>query len=120
VVHDMICDRCGEIVYDLPLSKEGAKCVCLGRMEIYWHQRPRNAVAFSAEETTVVYEHPVTGEVRYPARNDQPMPERYRQQGFEQRELRSLREVDRFSKEHGMINERAHYNSGNGYDQEHR
>ena len=54
----------------------------------------------------------------YPGRNDAEMPERYRVQGYERIELKSLSEVDRFSKKHGLVNEAAHYNRGNSYDHE--
>jgi hypothetical protein len=68
-------------------------------------------------EVTVVYENPATGKVCYPGRADVPMPERYARQGFEKRELRTLREVDRFSKFHGVTNERAHFDrNGKGLD----
>jgi len=68
-------------------------------------------------EVTVVYEHPGTGKIRYPGRADKPMPERYAKQGYVKRELRTLREVDRFSKQHNVVNERAHFDSnGKGMD----
>lgn len=66
------------------------------------------------KERTVVFEHPLTGEVRYPGRNDRPMPALYAQQGFERREFTSLRELDSFSKRKGMINEAAHFDRGSG------
>jgi len=112
-LHDMICDFCNEIYEDMPLYVEGTQCPCGGYFEIYWHARPRDAAAFGRDETTVVYEHPATGKVVYPGRNDQPMPARYEQAGYVRRELKSLHEVDTFSKEHGVVNEKANYNSGN-------
>ena len=60
--------------------------------------------------------NPQTGAVAYPPRNDSPMPERYRRQGYERREFEHLREVEAFEKEKGVINEKAWFNSGNGVD----
>lgn len=68
-------------------------------------------------EAAMVYLHPETGQVRYPGRADRPMPERYRQQGFEERRLRTLRELDGFCKSRGLVNHKAHYDSnGRGPD----
>lgn len=66
------------------------------------------------KERAVVYQHPVTGEVRYPGRNDVPMPALYRKQGFERREFNSLRELDSFTKSRGLVNEAAHFDRGSG------
>ncbi len=84
------------------------------------HQRPYGALSptpMHASEATVVYRHPATGKVRYPPRNDQPMPERYRQQGYERVTLPTLRSVDRFCADNGVVNEKAHFDSnGKGVD----
>lgn len=124
VIHDLICDRCGEILDDVPSTVIGSKCAyCMkGRMEIYygnWGRREK-ATPLDAKDATVVYEHPVTGKVVYPARNDIPMPERYRAAGFERVEMRTLNAIDRFSEKHGLVNEAAHYDRGSGrsYDTE--
>lgn len=63
--------------------------------------------AFDERDSCVVFEHPVTGEVRYPGRNDAPMPERYAQAGFQRTEMRSLRAIEKFEKKHNVWNERA-------------
>jgi hypothetical protein len=72
------------------------------------------ATAFDKSETTVVWEHPGTGEVQYPGRNDVPIPKRLQARGFVRRELRSLREVERFEQQHGVRNERAWFDKGSG------
>lgn len=120
VHHDMQCDNCGSVVYDLPLSIEGTKCTCGGTMEIFWNAPRRNAIAFDLKDAVVVYEHPETGKIVWPGRNDRPMPERYRLQGYARKEMRSLHEVDQFSKKHNVVNEAAHYDRGSGrsYDTE--
>ena len=42
------------------------------------------------------------------------MPKRYRQQGFQHRELKTLREVERFEREAGVQSEAAWFNRGSG------
>lgn len=72
-----------------------------------------NTVRFSkpallpAAERPIVWEHPTTGEVRYPGRNDGEMPKYYKDQGYERREITSYREHQKFNKEHGLVNHAA-------------
>lgn len=63
--------------------------------------------AFNDKDACVVWEHPQTGEVRYPGKNDAPMPERYAKQGFQRKEMRTLHEISKFEKSHKVWNERA-------------
>lgn len=58
-------------------------------------------------ERPVVWEHPITGEVRYPGRNDGEMPKYYKDQGYERHEMTSYTEHQKFNKEHGLINHAA-------------
>lgn len=74
----------------------------------------RHAPSMHSSEVATVWEHPGTKQVRYPDRNDRPMPTRYRQQGFERRELKTLREVERFERERGVQSEAAWFNRGSG------
>jgi hypothetical protein len=71
-----------------------------------------------ANERVVVFENPATGEIRYPGRNDIPVPKRYADQGFVRKELPSLRSVEKFERQHGVRNDLMHYNPGNSADQE--
>ncbi len=66
------------------------------------------------KERAVVWQHPATGEVRYPGRNDVPMPALYQKQGFERREFTSIQQLDSFSKQRGLVNEAAHFDRGSG------
>lgn len=61
----------------------------------------------SADERPVIWQHPETGEIRYPGRNDGEMPSYYKSQGYERKEFSSYQEHQRFNKEHGLINHRA-------------
>jgi len=120
VIHDFECSVCGEVLADLPLSLEGSECLYChrGTLQIHWHVPGRDAMAISEKQATVVYEHPVTKHVIWPGKNNVPMPERYQKEGYERKAMRSLREIDRFSKEHNVVHEQSHYNSGNAYDSE--
>lgn len=70
------------------------------------------------DERVVVFENPATGEIRYPGRNDVPVPDRYAKQGFVRKELPTLRAVEQFERKHGVRNDKMHYNEGNSADQE--
>lgn len=76
-----------------------------GRAGAYW----RSNAAVHTSERPVVFEHPGTGDVKYPGRSDTPMPARYAAQGYVRRELSSLAESDRFCKQHGVVNEMVEY-----------
>jgi hypothetical protein len=60
----------------------------------------------------VVYRNPKTGEIRYPARNDQPVPEVYARQGYQREELRSAAEIQQFERSTGRLHERSWYDPG--------
>ncbi len=66
-----------------------------------------------ARERAVVYENPLTGQVRYPGRADVPMPARYAAMGYQKREFVSAHELSRFEKEKGVANESLNCHSGN-------
>jgi len=74
----------------------------------------RQTVAVHPSERAVVWENPGTGQVRYPGRNDAPMPARYAAQGFERRELTSLHAVEQFEREKGVRNDKAWHDDGSG------
>lgn len=121
VIHDLICSACGAISVDAVSTLIDTSCIdCRrGRYEIYYgNWNRRNAVPLNDKDSVTLYKHPGTGKVVYPGRADVPMPERYRNAGYERVQLRSLRDIDRFSQQHNVVNEAAHYNSGNGYDYE--
>lgn len=75
--------------------------------------RPRPAVV-DQRERAVVWEHPGTGAIRYPGRNDVAMPERYAREGFERREFQSLRELQAFETRSGTRNEAVWFDRGSG------
>ncbi len=81
------------------------------------HGRPHGGTLLSAihtSERAVVYRNPRTGEIRYPARADQAVPEVYARQGYERQELSTPQAVRQFEKETGRLHERSHYDTGSG------
>ena len=83
-------------------------------MEVFWSYNHTHRASVDLKERAVVWENPQTGEVRYPPKNDVPIPERYSKVGFQRRELNSLKEIQRFEKEKGVKSEIAWYDKGTG------
>jgi len=65
--------------------------------------------AIHPSERAAVYHNPRTGEVRYPARADQPIPEVYSNQGYVRKELDTAQAIKDFEKSTGRIHEATHY-----------
>lgn len=72
------------------------------------------ALPWHPSETSVVFEHPVTGDVKYPGKSDIPMPERYAKYGYVRKEIRTDRDMQKFEVAHGVRNERAWFDKGSG------
>jgi hypothetical protein len=66
----------------------------------------RNA-QLGPKDRPVVWEHPETGEVRYPPRQESPMLPAYKERGFKRREFTSYREHQDWCKAHGVVNHAA-------------
>ncbi len=62
-----------------------------------------------ASERAIVYRHPVTGEIRRPARADVAMPQTYVDQGFEREEIMSM---IRHERETGSVHEATNFLPG--------
>lgn len=56
------------------------------------------------EERPVVFENPITGEVRYPPRQNSPMYQAYKDQGFQRREFTSYHEHKAWCDAHQVVN----------------
>jgi hypothetical protein len=81
---------------------------------IYYGSRSERTAAIARGERAVVWLHPKTGEVRYPGRNDTPMPKYYQRAGYQRHEFVSLHDLMRFERERGVVNEAVHYDRGSG------
>lgn len=58
----------------------------------------------SPKDRPVVWQHPQSGEVRYPGLNNSEMPKYYKDLGYERREIMSYNEHQKFCKERGLVN----------------
>ncbi len=102
-----LCENCGQDY------KLGQWPWCNGNGE---HSRPhgRQGGAVHTSERAVVYRNPATGQVNYPARNDQPMPKKLERWGYERVELPSLRDVERLEKQDNVRSDVAWFDRGTG------
>lgn len=96
------CVSCGEVLVtgDWPFCPHGRP-----------HGGLRIASIHTSERTTV-YRNPRTGEIRYPARNDQPIHPKFARQGYERVELSSAQSIREFEKSTGRVHERSHCDPG--------
>lgn len=108
-VYDFICKQCGSVHFDVlaPSPEEGP--VCCHRAADWLPSLRQITVPVHSSERSVVWRNPNTGEVRYPGRNDIPMPSKYAAMGYERQEICHDHEMRRFEKEHGVTNERANF-----------
>lgn len=119
-VWDVGCRQCGKVTYDLLFSSWDAPvpaCACGGERDKLIGTRQRSG-QWHASERVVVYRGP-GGDVKYPGRNDQPMPQRYRQQGYERVEMASLATVTAHEKSTGTMCEALHYDRNGIADRQH-
>lgn len=108
---DLACSTCDFEILDFFVMRVPEHVIhfpCGGEMTEVW--RPRNRRAqWSERDGVVVFRDPATGAIRYPGRNDTPTPA-----GYERVEMRSLREVERFEREHNVRSEVAWFDKGSG------
>ena len=83
-------------------------------------ERIRLNVQVGESEATAVAIHPVTGEAVYCfQRPDAPMPELYRQEGFEKVQFRHLSDLRNFCKQRGVVNDMVEgYHRDDGFFEE--
>ena len=106
--HDFACPQCGHADADRVIAAsevDNVRCPCGTRMVITFRARTRNA-QWSDKDATVVYKDS-TGRIRYPMRNDEPTPA-----DCERVEIRSMAEMARFERVHGVTNEVRHFDHG--------
>ena len=97
-----LCEECGNMIY-------------VGSWPFCPHEPTKTRpITIHPKERAVVYQHPVTGEVAYPGRNDVSMPKTYRDAGYVRRELPTLRDVHKFEAESGKLSEAAWFDPGTG------
>lgn len=67
--------------------------------------------AIHTSERAAIFRGP-KGEIRYPMRNDQPMPAQYAREGFVREEIDTHQKRRELESSTGRIQERAHYDPG--------
>lgn len=117
--HDVICD-CGEVIEDLA-CKEWPEVIMhldhqhIGKFVILWSSGSKQLASVHASERAAVWYHPKHG-YRYPGRNDVPMPEGYKRDGFVRQEMNHLSDVQHLEKKAGVLSEVNHFDKGTGRD----
>lgn len=113
-LHDVQCTLCGTIIENYYASPWASSIPhgCGGELEILWRSSLPSPAAAHPSERTVIYRNPVTGQISYPGRNDTATPDRYR--SWERVEFEHARDLEKFEKQHNVVNEKLWYNSGNG------
>lgn len=108
---DIICPSCDKTWHDVFVSRVPDRIICECGAQAFvaigtpsrqpWHER----------DSIVVFKD-ANGNIRYPGRNDTPTPS-----GYERVVMRSLLEVDKFEREHHVVNEAMHFDrNGRGMD----
>lgn len=111
---DLRCNTCGREEENVILTVDAmVECVdCHAQMEQVWWKRPRGPAQWDDRTAVMVHVNPRTGEVRYPGTHEAKLKD-----GYERQYLRSLHEVERFEREHGVLNHTMHYdNNGRAID----
>lgn len=108
------CGECGFIANtSLEFTQHLDDHACVKR-DPNWYVTNVSRVNAQWDDSTapVVFIHEQTGEIRYPGRSDANLPA-----GYKREHIRNLQQMNRFEREHGVANERMHYDSnGRGLD----
>ena len=115
---DVRCTVCNWERENVLLAEEDVVACerCSGPAEQVWWKRPRGPAQWDDATAVMVHVHPATGDVRYVGSHDARL-----KSGYERVYLRSLREVDKFERDHHVANERMHFDrNGRGLDDRYR
>jgi hypothetical protein len=85
-----------------------------GHLEILWTTHHHRDAAVHAKERTALFYSLKERKWQYPARGDQPVPDRLRKRGYERVEFPSLRSLEQHGKQTGAVSERAWFDKGSG------
>ncbi len=114
---DWSCECGHEIIDALADEHEHKRCTCGQPMrQIWWRRRSSSAQWDDATAVMVLVNNdpscPADVRIRYPGRHDAKVPPNY-----ERVYLRSLAEVNKFERSHGVANHVMHYdNNGRSLD----
>lgn len=111
---DYDCRSCGHSIRDKFFMEvpDVYPCPqCGAAMDRAWYVLRGQRAQWSDADSVVVFRDK-DGGLRYPGRNDVPTPA-----GYERVVMRSLREVDKFERQHHVVNEAMHFDrNGRGMD----
>ena len=112
IQHNM-CPTCGELL------TVGSWPFCRSKTNPGGHEAPaRHDAVPHISDATVLWENPRTGDVRWPGRNDRPVPHYYAREGFVRKEYRTTHDLKRIEKQHHVVSEALNYNRGGTADKE--
>lgn len=114
---DVRCLGCGKVWEDIFVMTipDTIICECGAECEIMAGTRRRSG-QWSDKDAVVVFRDPSTGKIRYPGQNTVPTPA-----GYERVVMKSLREVEKFERDHNVRNEAMWYDrNGRGFDDTYR
>ncbi len=120
---DFVCSSCGLREPDAIVEPDSTRVCpdCHGTMVEDWLPRTRHDAQWSDRDAVMVHvthdpSVPADCRVRYVGSHDARL-----KPGYERVYLRSLREVDKFEREHHVMNHRMHYDqNGRGIDDSYR
>ena len=115
---DIRCPACSWEKENIILAEDDlVRCQACGHeAEQVWWKRPRGPAQWDDSTAVLVHVHPATGDVRYVGSHDAKL-----KPGYERVYLRSLHDVDKFERQHGVANERMHFDrNGRGLDDSYR
>ena len=119
VMVDLVCSKCEGEFQDHWSNEVGSGCpVCkVGVLERLWTLTPSISPGIHPQDACVVYQSlKEGGKIQYPGNNSDPIPARLRARGYE-KVVMGPRELKVFERQHGVKNERMHYNrNGRGLE----
>lgn len=113
---DRYTPRSPDGVIHYHIAEDGTMHRCSGSLGV-GSRPPSTGLPVHPSESVVVWSHPRHG-IRYPGRNDVPMPPQYRRWGFERREIRTVHELAKFERQNKVCNEKLNYDSNGKADRE--
>lgn len=127
------CDKCGDVqmegkkylLTDRQLASNELDCPECGKPAMFNLVSVGRSIVRNAQvgerEASAVAIHPVTGEVVYCFGDDpaKPLPEEWKKEGFEKKQFHSFKELEKFCRERGQVNDiEGDWHKDDGYFEE--
>lgn len=105
----------GKVIYRICHDCKKGHNPQVGPCECHKRQRRFFNAQVAANEAAAVAVHPVTGETVYCFTDPNgDMPEQYRREGFVKQQFHSARELEKFCRERGLVNDIEYGNKHDG------